>query len=123
MTLDLTLTLAPPHVRPRPFIAARPRQALLLEFSRVDHHADIGLWFPNGSLPYFQQDLATFLLVRGPFAWIGYVWSGCTDSGYPAGCDPNCDPTGPADEQVVCGCLMCVCVCVCVIVLEERFGL
>ena len=52
------------------------------------------------SLPYFEQDLATFLLVRGPYAWIGYVWSGCTDSGYPRGCDPNCNPTGPADDQV-----------------------
>ena len=23
------------------------------------------------------QDLATFLLVRGPFAWLGYGWIGC----------------------------------------------
>jgi hypothetical protein len=60
-------------------------QALLLEFSRVaEGQAPPGwLWFLNGSLPYFEQDLATFLLARGPHAWIGYVWSGCTDSGYP----------------------------------------
>lgn len=34
----------------------------------------------NGSpvpLPSFMQDLATFLLVRGPYAWIGYGWVGC----------------------------------------------
>ena len=36
----------------------------MLELSRVDHHPDIGLWFPNGTLPWFEQDLATFLLVR-----------------------------------------------------------
>jgi hypothetical protein len=36
---------------------------------------------PNGTLPYFEQDLATFMLVRGPSAYLGYVWSGCTDSG------------------------------------------
>ena len=39
-------------------------QALMLELSRVDHHPDIGLWYPNGTLPWFEQDLATFLLVR-----------------------------------------------------------
>ena len=27
----------------------------------------------------------------GPFAWIGYTSSGCTDSAYPAGCDPKCN--------------------------------
>jgi len=61
-------------------------QALLFEFSRVDHKADVGIWHPNGSLPYFEQDLATFMLVRGAHAWMGYTWSGCTDSGYPSGC-------------------------------------
>ena len=28
------------------------------------------------------------------FAWLGYTWSGCTDSGYPAGCDPACTQPG-----------------------------
>ena len=51
-------------------------QALLFEFSRVDHKADVGIWHPNGSLPYFEQDLATFMLVRGAHAWMGYTWSG-----------------------------------------------
>jgi hypothetical protein len=60
-------------------------QALMLEFSRVQPGlAPPGwMWLLNGSLPFFEQDLATFLLARGPHAWIGYVWSGCTDSGYP----------------------------------------
>jgi hypothetical protein len=37
-------------------------------------------FLPNGSLPAFEQDLATFLLVRGPFAWLGYGWLGCGDA-------------------------------------------
>ena len=35
------------------------------------------------------------LSMQGPYAWIGYTWSGCTDSGYPAGCDDRCDPSNP----------------------------
>ena len=56
----------------------------LIEFSRVDDGKNLGHaappWFPNGSLPYFEQDLATFLLGRGPYVWLGFGWSGCTDS-------------------------------------------
>ena len=56
----------------------------LVEFSRVDDGKNLGHaappWFPNGSLPYFEQDLATFLLGRGPYVWLGFGWSGCTDS-------------------------------------------
>jgi len=26
-----------------------------------------------------MQDLASFLLVRGPYAWLGYGWQGCTN--------------------------------------------
>ena len=33
-------------------------------------------------LPYFAQDLAAFLLIRGPYAWLGYSWMGCNN-------DPN----------------------------------
>ena len=36
-------------------------------------------FLPNGSLPAFEQDLATFLLVRGQYAWLGYGWLGCGD--------------------------------------------
>eukprot|EP00759_Apiculatamorpha_spiralis_P009672 PhF_6_TR16920/c0_g1_i2/m.25418 len=28
-------------------------------------------------LPYVDQDVAQFLLVRGPYAWIGYSWDAC----------------------------------------------
>ena len=30
-------------------------------------------FLPSGQLPAFMQDLATFMLVRGPFAWLGYL--------------------------------------------------
>jgi hypothetical protein len=43
---------------------------LLLEMTRVDHKTP---W----PLPFPEQNLAEFLLVRGPYAWIGYGWSGC----------------------------------------------
>jgi hypothetical protein len=29
-------------------------------------------------LPELAQDLANFLLIRGPFAWIGHGWKGCS---------------------------------------------
>eukprot|EP01051_Picozoa_sp_SAG22_P026950 SAG22_NODE_8777_length_630_cov_1.725047_1_plen_190_part_01 len=75
-------------------------QALLLEFSR----APLALWSSNGTLPYFEQDLATFLLVRGRYAWLGYLWSGCTDSGCPAEHGPHgyCDPNCEADDCKPC---------------------
>ena len=34
----------------------------------------------NGSLPYPEQDIASFLLVRGSFAWLGYGYQGCADA-------------------------------------------
>eukprot|EP01045_Picozoa_sp_COSAG04_P003290 COSAG04_NODE_132_length_24268_cov_7.633426_10_plen_175_part_00 len=74
-------------------------QALLFEFSRVDHKADVGIWHPNGSLPYFEQDLATFMLVRGAHAWMGYTWSGCTDSGYPSGCGKRSSSLSSSSEE------------------------
>ncbi len=36
-------------------------------------------------LPAFEQDLAAFLLLRGPHAWIGYAWNGCSFGANPAG--------------------------------------
>jgi hypothetical protein len=45
----------------------------------------------KSKLPYFKQDLASFLLIRGPYAWLGYSWIGC-----------NGDPkvrNGPIDYQ------------------------
>ena len=29
-------------------------------------------------IPELEQDLANFLLVRGPFAWLGHAWLGCS---------------------------------------------
>lgn len=31
-------------------------------------------------LPELEQDLANFLLIRGPYAWLGHGWKGCSRS-------------------------------------------
>ena len=36
-------------------------------------------------IPYFMQDLATFLLIRGDFAWLGFNWNGCSYGANPPG--------------------------------------
>jgi hypothetical protein len=56
--------------------AGSPSQAgpLLLQFSRQNHTHP---W----PLPYPAQDLATFLLVRGEYSWLGYAWAGCYSPG------------------------------------------
>ena len=36
-------------------------------------------------LPFFEQDLATFLLIRGAYAYIGYNWVGCSFDSWPSG--------------------------------------
>jgi hypothetical protein len=40
------------------------------EFTRKSH-------FDPFPLPYPEQDVASFLLVRGPYSWLGYSWMGC----------------------------------------------
>eukprot|EP00911_Craspedida_sp_UC1_P001382 UC1_evm1s1043 len=45
-------------------------KSLLFEFTRKKFHDP----FP---LPFITQDVAMFLLVRGPYAWIGHSWMGC----------------------------------------------
>ena len=30
------------------------------------------------ALPEFDADLANFLLTRGPYAWLGHGWMGCS---------------------------------------------
>mmetsp|Transcript_894 Transcript_894/g.2044 ORF Transcript_894/g.2044 Transcript_894/m.2044 type:complete len:441 (-) Transcript_894:36-1358(-) len=58
------------------------------------------------SLPELKQDLANFLLVRGPYAWLGHGWKGCSrnyffppelneDYGEPHGL---CTETAPGSE-------------------------
>jgi hypothetical protein len=52
---------------------------LMFEFTRKTFHDA----FP---LPYVEQDVAQFLLVRGPYAYIGHSWMGCIQpSGYVTG--------------------------------------
>jgi hypothetical protein len=49
--------------------------ALFFGFSRYEHGRNMDP--TTHQLPYFMQDLCTFLLVRGPFAFLGYGWNGC----------------------------------------------
>lgn len=56
-----------------PFLNAS--NALFFGITRVSHSHP----FPS---PAFAQDLASFLIVRGPFAWFGHGWIGC-DKAYP----------------------------------------
>ena len=49
-------------------------------YSRFTHQQ---AWGPGGELPSPTQDLAAFLITRGPFAWFGYGWTGCADSKHP----------------------------------------
>jgi hypothetical protein len=42
----------------------------------------------RSELPYFKQDLASFLLIRGPYAWLGYSWVGCNGEGAQAQRNP-----------------------------------
>ena len=51
---------------------------MLMQFSK---NAD-GNPFP---LPSFMQDLTSFLLARGPYAWLGYSWLGCSSGNEPPG--------------------------------------
>ena len=49
--------------------------ALMFGFTRATQYDP--LFTTNLSLPFFKQDLATFLAVRGPYAWLGYGFQGC----------------------------------------------
>merc|ERR1712232_993822 len=46
---------------------------LFFGFTRVSHHVG---WNDDGSLPHPKEDIAAFLLTRGPYAYIGYGWIG-----------------------------------------------
>lgn len=61
---------------------------LFFGFSRVQHSQ---AWYPNGTLPYGEQDIAAFLLTRGPYAYLGYGWTGCADSKHPFTRPPQLD--------------------------------
>lgn len=71
--------------------------ALFFGYSRVKHTQ---AW----PLPSPDQDLAAFLLTRGPYAWIGYGWTGCVDATHPftrpASLDTEYgDPAGDCSES------------------------
>ena len=42
------------------------------------------------------QHLASFLLIRGPFAWLGWAWLGCGNFPY----RPPCDPPPPPPSRL-----------------------
>ena len=48
-------------------------------------------------LPELKQDLANFLLIRGPFAWLGHGWKGCSKD-YPFPPEFNLDYGEPVDK-------------------------
>ena len=52
--------------------AAVAKSPLMYGFTQVSESPHQP-FLPNGSLVAFEQDLANFLLVRGPFAWLGNV--------------------------------------------------
>jgi len=53
------------------------------------------------ALPELAQDLANFLLVRGPYAWLGHGWLGCSlDYAYPPELAVDYgEPTGRCEES------------------------
>eukprot|EP01050_Picozoa_sp_SAG11_P009561 SAG11_NODE_909_length_6586_cov_11.216433_6_plen_214_part_00 len=55
---------------------------------------------PRGApsnLTAVKQDLANFLLIRGPFAWLGHGWKGCSKE-YPFPPEFNLDYGEPVDK-------------------------
>ena len=52
--------------------SAAQTRAMMYAFSPGGCHA------VSVTLPEFKQDLANFLLVRGPYAWLGHGWLGCS---------------------------------------------
>ena len=47
--------------------------AVMMEFTDAKVQGRVG-----GPLKAPEQDIATFLLARGDYAWLGYGWQGCT---------------------------------------------
>ena len=50
--------------------------ALFLDLTRQAHRTLVNA---SGELPALMQDLSVFLLVRGPYAWLGHGWTGNGD--------------------------------------------
>ena len=58
-----------------------------------------GLQGTPGNMTALNQDLANFLLIRGPFAWLGFGWHGCSKE-YPFPKEFNEDYGEPIDAQL-----------------------
>lgn len=105
-TFDPPATRRPGSTDPRTTCTAWMREAcnvdsrqqnsaLLFEFTRKTFHDP----FP---LPAVVEDVAMFLLSRGPFAWLGHNWMGCT----------SIPPMSCLAAAHFSRALFCLCVCV-----------
>jgi hypothetical protein len=66
-----------------------PPQTRAMMYAINSHRPDV--------MPEVKQDLANFLLVRGPFAWLGHGWKGCSQH-YPFPPEFNQDYGEPIDK-------------------------
>merc|ERR1711935_951629 len=65
-----------------------PPQTRAMMYALNAHRPDV--------MPDVKQDLANFLLIRGPYAWLGHGWKGCSQD-YPFPADFNRDYGVPVD--------------------------
>ena len=95
-----------PNASRRPVdVRVRPEGPLQRCKPRPDPDHDVS-FFPGGcggnpgNLTQFSQDLANFLLVRGPYAYLGHGWLGCSlEYEYPAALNADYgEPTGLCAE-------------------------
>ena len=110
-TFDPPATRRPGSTDPRTTCTAWMREAcnvdsrqqnsaLLFEFTRKTFHDP----FP---LPAVVEDVAMFLLSRGPFAWLGHNWMGCTSIP-----PMSCLAAAHFSRALFCLCV-CVFLCIC----------
>ncbi len=67
---------------------APDRESCSFFFRTADIHINASIlfeWTSPGTypLPNVDVDIASFMLVRGPYAWLGYGWLGCTSNEVP----------------------------------------
>ena len=66
-----------------------PPQTRAMMYAINSHSPDV--------MPELKQDLANFLLIRGPFAWLGHGWKGCSQH-YPFPPEFELDYGEPVDK-------------------------
>ena len=66
-----------------------PPQTRAMMYAINSHQPDV--------MPDLKQDLANFLLIRGPFAWLGHGWKGCSKN-YPFPPEFQVDYGEPVDK-------------------------